>query len=204
MNKIVYLRTFGCQMNVRDSEALCGLLRDAGFVMSDSPEDAGVILFNTCSVRQHAEERIWSALGRLKKKGPSLTLRINHPDKKIIGVIGCMAQNYKDEIFKRMPDVDLVAGPNDLLSIPILIKNIIKEKSQALAVSTMEREQDFYVSDFHCFFLHCLFSNSFLLNSFLFHCLLFCGHNRSPIKDFIRTNKNRLVFLKLRKTVNFT
>jgi len=144
----VFLKTYGCQMNERDSEALTGLLQEAGFIISDSPDDADVVLFNTCSVREHAEERIWSNLGQLKKKGPSLSLRINHANKKIIGVIGCMAQNYKDEIFKRAPIVDLVVGPNDLLSVPILIKNIVKEKSRALAVSTMEREQDFYVSNF--------------------------------------------------------
>ncbi|HOX54332.1 MAG: tRNA (N6-isopentenyl adenosine(37)-C2)-methylthiotransferase MiaB [Candidatus Omnitrophica bacterium] len=141
--KRLYIKNYGCQMNVRDSEALAGLLQEAGFVMSDSPDDADVILFNTCSVREHAEERIWSNLGQLKKKHK----RPVHK-KPIIGVIGCMAQNYKDEIFRRAANVDLVAGPNDLLSVPILIKNIFKEKSRALAVSTMEREQDFYVSNF--------------------------------------------------------
>jgi len=147
----VFIRTFGCQMNVRDSEALSGLLRDTGFKMVSLPDDADVILFNTCSVRQHAEDKVWSEVGKFKKvHTPHSTVRglstIDH--KPIIGIIGCMAQNYKDEIFKRAPYVDLVAGPNDLLSVPLLIKQIIEEKSGALAVSTMEREQDFYVSDF--------------------------------------------------------
>jgi len=141
--KTVFIKTFGCQMNERDSEALAGLLQDAGFAVSDSPKEADVILFNTCSVREHAEERVWSVLGQLKKRQKGSLIK-----KPIIGIIGCMAQNYKDEIFRRAPSVDLVAGPNDLLSVPILIKNIIKEKSRALAVSTMEREQDFYVSNF--------------------------------------------------------
>ena len=142
MNKKVFVKTFGCQMNVRDSEALSGLLRDAGFKLIDSQKEADVILFNTCSVRQHAEDRVWSEVGRIKKlKGA------NGNGKLIIGVIGCMAQNHKDGIFKRSSNVDLVAGPNDLLSVPLLIKDIIKEKAQALAVGTMEREQDFYVSD---------------------------------------------------------
>jgi len=132
-------------MNVRDSEALSGLLRDTGYELLDSPEGADVVLFNTCSVRQHAEDKVWSELGRLRTKGPSLSLRINKP---IIGLVGCMAQNYKEEIFKRAPVVDLVVGPNDLLSLPVFIKQIMKEKSQALAVNAMEREQDFYVSDF--------------------------------------------------------
>ena len=143
-------------MNVRDSEALSGLLQDLGFRMQDSADGADVILFNTCSVRQHAEDKVWSELGRLKTiKGapPSfanakLSRGDDYPQQKIIGVIGCMAQNYKDEIFRRAPYVDLVVGPNDLLSLPVFIKQIIKERSQTLAVGTMEREQDFYVSDF--------------------------------------------------------
>ncbi|MFC1594192.1 tRNA (N6-isopentenyl adenosine(37)-C2)-methylthiotransferase MiaB [Candidatus Omnitrophota bacterium] len=147
----VYIRTFGCQMNDRDSEALAGLLRDAGFALVDSSKKADVVLLNTCSVRDLAEEKAWSEAGKLKKvrsqqstvHGPSTVDR-----RPIIGIIGCMAQNYKDEIFKRAPHVDLVAGPNDLLSIPLLVKEVIKEKSQALAVSTMEREQDVYASDY--------------------------------------------------------
>lgn len=147
-------------MNTRDSEALAGLLQDAGFSLAKSEENADIILFNTCSVRQHAEDKVWSEVGRVAKIG-SIPPRFRANDarnlrredtspakKKIIGLVGCMAQNYKQEIFKRAPYVDLVVGPNDLLSIPFLIKQIIKEKSNALAVSTMEREQDFYISNY--------------------------------------------------------
>jgi tRNA-2-methylthio-N6-dimethylallyladenosine synthase len=149
-------------MNVRDSEALSGLLQEAGFKVLDSYEGADVILFNTCSVRQHAEDKVFSEIGKLKKiKNQKSKIKNTNKNSKskdttdikdakrpIIGIIGCMAQNYKDEIFKRAPYVDLVVGPNDLLSVPLLIRQIIKEKSQALAVATMEREKDFYVSDF--------------------------------------------------------
>lgn len=155
----VFIRTFGCQMNDRDSEALAGLLQDKGFVMVNSEKEADVILFNTCSVRQHAEDKVWSELGRISKMSPlDLSQKARQikaggttspkVKKKIIGLVGCMAQNYKQEIFKRAPSVDLVVGPNDLLSIPNLIKEIVKEKSKSLAVSTMERQQDFYVSNF--------------------------------------------------------
>lgn len=148
----VYIKTFGCQMNDRDSEALVGLLQGRGFKLVDSPHNADVVLFNTCSVRQHAEDKVWSELGRLKparyrKSTQNAKLASNKP-KPIIGVIGCMAQNYKEEIFKRMPHVDLVVGPNDLMSIPLLIEAVWKEKSKAVAVSSMERLQNFYISDF--------------------------------------------------------
>ncbi len=162
----VFIKTFGCQMNSRDSEALSGLLRDKGFALIDDISKADVILFNTCSVRQHAEDKAWSELGRLKPsryRKTSQNAKLNQKLKPIIGVIGCMAQNYKEEIFKRMPHVDMVVGPNDLLSIPLLIEAVQKEKSnpewidlprpskegpKGLAVGTMERLQDFYVSNF--------------------------------------------------------
>ncbi|MDP2939721.1 MAG: tRNA (N6-isopentenyl adenosine(37)-C2)-methylthiotransferase MiaB [Candidatus Omnitrophota bacterium] len=144
-------------MNSRDSEALAGLLRDKGFILTDSPDSADVILFNTCSVRQHAEDKVWSEIGRIAKLSPLdfayKTRKIKaggtpRPTKKIVGLVGCMAQNYKDEIFKRCPNVDLVVGPNDLISIPLLIEAILRERSQVIAVGTMEREQDFYISNF--------------------------------------------------------
>jgi tRNA-2-methylthio-N6-dimethylallyladenosine synthase len=147
---VLYIKTFGCQMNDRDSEALAGLFRDAGYELADSKEGADVILFNTCSVRQHAEDKVWSELGKLKTRrtAEQTNSQGRQDSKPIIGIIGCMAQNYKQEIFKRAPYVDLVAGPNDLLSVPLLVKQIEKERIHALAVSTMEREQNLYVSDY--------------------------------------------------------
>jgi tRNA-2-methylthio-N6-dimethylallyladenosine synthase len=124
MNKKVYLKSWGCQMNVRDSEVICGLLKKEDFVLINEPENADVVIFNTCSVRQHAEEKVWSEIGRYKARGPSLSLRTNHARKKIIGVIGCMAQNYKDEIFRRAPQVDFVVGPSDIHKIPEIIKSV--------------------------------------------------------------------------------
>ncbi|MFZ5800097.1 MAG: tRNA (N6-isopentenyl adenosine(37)-C2)-methylthiotransferase MiaB [Candidatus Omnitrophota bacterium] len=153
--KKVFIRTLGCQMNDRDSEALCGLLREHGFSLVDSPQKADIVLFNTCSVRQHAEDKVFSELGQLRKlKIPNSKFQIpnksqiSNSKSPIIGVIGCMAQNYKEEIFKRAPQVDLVVGPNDLTSIPTLLKAMQTERCQALAVGAMERERDFFVSDF--------------------------------------------------------
>ncbi|MDD5506256.1 MAG: MiaB/RimO family radical SAM methylthiotransferase, partial [Candidatus Omnitrophica bacterium] len=94
-----------CQMNVRDSEVICGLLRDAGYEVCASDKEADIIIFNTCSVRQHAEDRVWSLIGSYKGS-------------KIIGLVGCMAQNYKERAFQRDTHISFVVGPQDIHKIP--------------------------------------------------------------------------------------
>ena len=101
-NKL-YIETVGCQMNLLDSELVVAALRKDGYELVDAPGKADAILFNTCSVRQHAEDKIYSALGRLKHA------KRHHPHK-IIGVLGCMAQKDQELIFQRAPFVDLVVG----------------------------------------------------------------------------------------------
>lgn len=101
-------------MNVLDSELVAASLRAEGYVFTSDPRDADVILFNTCSVRQHAEDKIYSALGRLKhakERRPEL----------VIGVIGCMAQKDQHKIFDRAPHVDLICSPGQLARIPSMI-----------------------------------------------------------------------------------
>ena len=116
----VYIATYGCQMNVRDSEVVAGLLQKAGYKLTYSRQKADVIIFNTCSVRQHAEDKVWSEIGRFK-------------DSKIIGVIGCMAQNYKQAVFARAAQVDFVVGPADIHKIPEIIKSFTRGgKEQSL------------------------------------------------------------------------
>ena len=123
--KKVYIRTFGCQMNFRDSEVICGLLRTMNYELSTKPEEVDIIIFNTCSVRQHAEEKVWSQIGRFNKgQSPSGTVPI-------IGVVGCMAQNYKEEIFKRAPQVSFVVGPSDIHKIPEIVKELCKKQGQS-------------------------------------------------------------------------
>lgn len=112
--KKFFIRTFGCQMNVRDSEIISGLLQVNNYELTFRSEDADIIIFNTCSVRKHAEDKVWSELGKFKK------LR-NHL---IIGIVGCMAQAYKEEIFNRFPQVDFVVGPNDIHKVPEIIKRL--------------------------------------------------------------------------------
>jgi tRNA-2-methylthio-N6-dimethylallyladenosine synthase len=111
----LYLETVGCQMNVLDSELVVAALRRAGYALADRPEDADAILFNTCSVRQHAEDKVYSALGRLKR------LKDAKPDA-VIGVIGCMAQKDQALIFRRAPHVDLICSPGQLARIPELLR----------------------------------------------------------------------------------
>jgi tRNA-2-methylthio-N6-dimethylallyladenosine synthase len=113
----VLLRTFGCQMNDHDSARVRDLLVQKGYSAADSPETADVILFNTCSVRQHAEERVFGQvwdIKKLKDKRPGL----------IIGIIGCMAEARKDGIFKRVPHVDFLCGPSFLDKVPEIIEEV--------------------------------------------------------------------------------
>jgi tRNA-2-methylthio-N6-dimethylallyladenosine synthase len=115
MSKNVYIYTFGCQMNIHDSEKMIGLLSESGYSSTDCPENAHLIIFNTCAIREKAEHKFYSLLGRaraLKKKNKEL---------KIV-VAGCVAQDAKERIFSRAPFVDYILGPqnihmiNDLLS----------------------------------------------------------------------------------------
>ena len=111
----VFIKTFGCQMNVRDSEIIKGLLLDKGFrVLNEEIGQVDGVLFVTCSVRQHAEDKVWSEIGRFSKLNP----------KPVIGLVGCMAENYKQDAFKRMPGIDLVVGTNNIGEFPQLLTKI--------------------------------------------------------------------------------
>ncbi|MEQ8212030.1 MAG: tRNA (N6-isopentenyl adenosine(37)-C2)-methylthiotransferase MiaB [Lacipirellulaceae bacterium] len=128
MPKKLYIETVGCQMNVLDSELVVASLRKDGYELTDSPQAADTVLFNTCSVRQHAEDKIYSALGRLKDA------KKKNPDK-IIGVLGCMAQKDQRLIFERAPYVDLIVGPGQLHQVPQLITDIADGAGQKMEVS---------------------------------------------------------------------
>ena len=126
--KKLYIETVGCQMNVLDSELVVARLRDQGYELTDDIEQADAILYNTCSVRQHAEDKIYSALGRIKhikKRKPEVS----------IGVLGCMAQKDQAQILKRAPHVDLVVGPGQLARVPQLLSAASEERKPQIAVS---------------------------------------------------------------------
>ena len=125
--KTVFFETFGCQMNKLDAELSLGLLQEEGYKIVDKVDDADVILFNTCSVRQHAEDKVYSHLGALK------TLKKRHPEV-IVGVLGCMAQKDGEAIFKRMPHVDLVCGTRMFSRLPEMLLKIRNHGSHVLAI----------------------------------------------------------------------
>src|SRR6202140_5680405 len=115
MTKKVYVKTFGCQMNEYDSDKMVDVLGAAnGLIQTDTPEDADVILFNTCSVREKAQEKVFSDLGRVRE------LKEANPDL-IIGVGGCVASQEGAAIVSRAPYVDLVFGPQTLHRLPGMI-----------------------------------------------------------------------------------
>jgi len=108
----VYIETYGCQMNVSDSELMFGVLARDGYVRTDDPADADVLLVNTCAVRDHAEQRVLGRMGELK--------RYKRPGD-VLGVVGCMAQRLGPRLLERVPQVDLVIGPDGYRALPELI-----------------------------------------------------------------------------------
>ena len=131
MQKKLFIETYGCQMNVADSEVVAAVMRDKGFTLASSDEEADAILINTCSVRDNAEQRIWGRLDlykSYKKKRKDL----------IVGVIGCMAERLGDE-FLNHGAVDLVAGPDAYRDLPFLFdKAVMGEKAVNVQLSEVE------------------------------------------------------------------
>jgi tRNA-2-methylthio-N6-dimethylallyladenosine synthase len=143
-------------MNVRDSEVISGLLDRAGYKLIDDEAKADVVIFNTCSVRELAEQKVWSAVGKISK-GQSPRL-----DKKkalagtvpIIGVVGCMANNYREAIFEKAPKVDFIIGTADIGKLPKILKEIEKHKGGCFEKKIYETDADFredeiYHTGFH-------------------------------------------------------
>jgi tRNA-2-methylthio-N6-dimethylallyladenosine synthase len=126
--KKLYIETVGCQMNVLDSELVVARLRSEGYALTDDIDQADTILYNTCSVRQHAEDKVYSALGRVRR------LKDRKPEL-MIGVLGCMAQKDQGAILKRAPFVDIVVGPGQLGQVPDLLTKARSESKPQLAVS---------------------------------------------------------------------
>jgi tRNA-2-methylthio-N6-dimethylallyladenosine synthase len=128
MSKKLYIETVGCQMNVLDSELVVGSLRRQGYELVHQSAEADVILFNTCSVREHAEEKIYSALGRLAGH------KRRHPDK-VIGVLGCMAQKDQELVRQRAPHVDIICGTGQLARLPELVEEVKRTRQPQFALS---------------------------------------------------------------------
>ena len=111
MSRRIYIETYGCQMNVADTELMFGVLLRDGYERTDVPDDADVMLVNTCAVRDNAEQRVVGRVGELmryKRAGD------------VLGVVGCMAQRLGPTLLARVPRVDLVAGPDAYRNLPEL------------------------------------------------------------------------------------
>jgi len=113
--KRLFIKTYGCQMNVYDSQRMAEAMGAEGYVQTDRPDDADMVLLNTCHIREKAAEKLYSDLGRLKP------LKAERPDLKI-GVAGCVAQAEGGEIIRRMPLVDLVVGPQAYHRLPAMAR----------------------------------------------------------------------------------
>lgn len=109
--------TFGCQMNAHDSSRMDEVLRHAGYSAVDSPEEADVVLLNTCSIREKAEQKLRSEVGRLGK------LKAKRPDL-VIGVAGCVAQQEGEKLLKGLPQIDLIIGPDNIPELPSLLAQV--------------------------------------------------------------------------------
>ncbi len=160
----VHIKTYGCQMNERDSEMVAALLKERGYTLTQSESQADIILINTCSVREKAESKALGKLGLLTSQ--------NHKEgkQKIIGVMGCMAQRLGEEIFKLLPKLDFAVGSHKPASIPLLIDKLISGEEK--------RCYDFEEKEFRQEYEH-LFSSNSTFSAFiniLYGCNRFCSY----------------------------
>ena len=113
--KKLFIETYGCQMNAGDSEIVVSIMQDHGYRYTEDISEADIVLINTCSIRDNAEQRIWgrlSAMRQIKKRKPTL----------IVGIIGCMAERLKEQLIEKGTGVDIVAGPDSYRSLPDLVR----------------------------------------------------------------------------------
>ena len=118
----IYIETYGCQMNVNDSEVILSIMQDAGYVLTDNINEASLILANTCSIRDNAEQRIWGRIDQFR-------LQKRRRDGVVIGIVGCMAERLKDKLLEN-GTVDIVAGPDSYRSLPELVRAVAPDKPQ--------------------------------------------------------------------------
>ena len=127
-NNTVSIKTFGCQMNMYDSEVAQGLLKGQGYELADENRlDSDVVIMNTCSVREHAEDRVYGRLGMLRKekeKNPNM----------VIGLMGCMVEEHQKKLFKRFPHLDMMVGTRNIKELPKLIDEVRQNRQQVAKI----------------------------------------------------------------------
>ncbi len=136
--KRLYIKTYGCQMNVYDSERMADLLRPLGYCATETPEGADLVVLNTCHIREKAAEKVYSELGRIK---PLKAARAREGGAMIIAVAGCVAQAEGAEIMTRQPAVDLVIGPQSYHRLPELIARTHRASGERLAADFAAEEK---------------------------------------------------------------
>jgi tRNA-2-methylthio-N6-dimethylallyladenosine synthase len=136
--KQLYIETYGCQMNEYDSDRIKNAL-DAE--PTDDPKSADIIIINTCAIREKADHKAFSSLGKFK------SLKANNPDK-IVGIAGCVAQLYGDKLLKKMPHIDFVIGPRAIPKLPDIISKIEREKRRTVEIS-YDIEELFEIEPYH-------------------------------------------------------
>ena len=124
--KRLFIKTYGCQMNVYDSERMKDVLAPLGYTSVDAPDDADLVLLNTCHIREKATEKVFSELGQLKR------MKQSSGGKMLIGVTGCVAQAEGEEIMRRQPAVDLVLGPQAYHKLPEMIARVHRAAKERL------------------------------------------------------------------------
>ncbi|MEQ8229123.1 MAG: tRNA (N6-isopentenyl adenosine(37)-C2)-methylthiotransferase MiaB [Rhodospirillales bacterium] len=127
--KKLHIKTYGCQMNVYDSERMAGLLAPLGYTLTDAVDDADMVLLNTCHIREKAAEKVYSELGRINKIKQA---RRTDGGAMILGVAGCVAQAEGEEVLRRAPYVDMVFGPQTYHRLPEMVARLHREKGAQL------------------------------------------------------------------------
>jgi len=139
MQKNLFIKTYGCQMNVYDSLKIGDLLKPFGYALTDTIDNADMVVLNTCHIREKATEKVYSELGRIKKlKNKNLIQKKN--DMTVV-VAGCVGQAEGEQIFKRSPWVDIVVGPQSYQNLPELITRIAREKKHAINLDFVDDEK---------------------------------------------------------------
>ena len=127
MAKRYLIETFGCQMNIHDSERMAGLLEQAGYESTADDRDADVIVINTCSVREKAEEKLFTRLGEIHHQG------LESGERPIVAVAGCVAQQEGDQILRRSAAVDVIVGTQNIKRLPMLVDGAVRERESGSA-----------------------------------------------------------------------
>lgn len=127
-NRSVFVETYGCQMNVSDTEIVYSIMNQVGFQRAKDSEDADVIFLNTCAIRDHAEHKIWTRLGELRAK------KVASKNNLVVGVLGCMAERLKEKLLDEKKIVDIVAGPDSYRDLPRLLSRVSGHKERAMNV----------------------------------------------------------------------